>query len=359
MAQASDPIEQAMIETNREIAAEAWGEEAVPLDTDNDRSPETTGEGLEGQHVEDDEADELEAGEAEDGEAGEAGEGEGETKPAKEEPDKGKTESAKVEAKPDEKTEGRVPPGRLREQTERTKAAEAERDTLKTQLETERANARKEIETLNSKFDGVLTMLQRQEQPAKANGEQKTEAEAVPDMFEDPKGYAEYQDKKLTERLAPVVQSIQTQRVETSMMLAHAMHKDVFEKAITALQSLNPQNPDDRIAVQRIYASPNPGEALVSWHKRQETLREVGEDPAAYKTRIAEETRKALLADPEFRKQVIADLRAEAGNGPNGKPRTITDLPPSLANANGGARAGQAAEAFDGSDQAIAESAWR
>ena len=250
-----------------------------------------------------------------------------------------------------------MPPGRLREQTERTKAAEAERDALKTQLETREAEHRKAFDTLNAKFDGVLAAV-RQQQPAKPNGEQKTQAETVPDMFEDPKGYADYQDK-LNERLAPIVQNIQTQRVETSMMLAHAMHKDVFEKAITALQGLNPQNPDDRIAVQRIYASPNPGEALVSWHKRQETLKEVGEDPAAYKQRITEDTRKALLADPEFRKQVIADLRAEAGNGPDGKPRSITRLPPSLANANGGARAGQAAETFDGSDQAVADSAWR
>src|SRR5581483_3221866 len=83
------------------------------------------------------------------------------------------------------------------------------------------------------------------------------------------------------------------------------------------------------------YASPNPGEALVSWHKRSATLAEVGDDPAAYRERVAKETREALLKDPEFRKQLLADMRGEAGVGDDGRPRTQVRLPKSLNGAQG------------------------
>ena len=85
-----------------------------------------------------------------------------------------------------------------------------------------------------------------------------------------------------------------------------------------------------------MWNSPNPGEALVSWHKRNEALREVGDDPSAYKAKIAEETRQALANDPEFRKQLLEGLRAEAETGDGGKPRTVTRLPASLNRAAGG-----------------------
>jgi hypothetical protein len=139
------------------------------------------------------------------------------------------------------------------------------------------------------------------------------------------------------------------------MAIAHASHKDTFEKAFAAINKLNPQNPDDRVTVQRIYSSPNPGEALVSWHKRAQTLAEVGDDPAAYRERVAKETREALMKDPEFRKQLIADLRGEAANpGPDGSPRTTTRLPGSFNRAPGSNLGTE-----DDSEQAVANAAWR
>ena len=52
----------------------------------------------------------------------------------------------------------------------------------------------------------------------------------------------------------------------------------------------------------------------MTWHHNQETLREVGNDPAKFKEGIAKATRESLMKDPEFRKQLIAELRAEAGD---------------------------------------------
>ena len=154
-------------------------------------------------------------------------------------------------------------------------------------------------------------------------------------------------------------QQMENLRIETSMQVAHGIHGDAFAKAFEAIKQLDPRNPDNMVTVQRLLRSPNPGEAFVQWHKRNETLREVGDDPAKSREKVAADTRAALLADPEFRKQIIADLQAEANGGTTGKPNTITRLPRSLNGAPGGSRPGVASETFDGSPQAIAESAWR
>ncbi|WP_340054580.1 hypothetical protein, partial [Pseudomonas sp. JAI120] len=107
--------------------------------------------------------------------------------------------------------------------------------------------------------------------------------------------------------------------------------------------------------------SPNPGEELVRWHRRSTALARFGDDPDAAEARIREETRQALLKDPEFRKQLIADLRQEASTGENGAPRTTTRLPKSIARA-GGSNIGVERmdhSAQDNSDQSVADAAWR
>ncbi|XUM21060.1 hypothetical protein ACRAVF_27240 [Bradyrhizobium oligotrophicum S58] len=99
----------------------------------------------------------------------------------------------------------------------------------------------------------------------------------------------------------------------------------------------------------------------MQWHKRNEALSRVGNDPAAYEARIREETRQALLADPEFKRQLLADMRGEALNANDGQPRTTTRLPKSLARAGGSNIRAERMDhgASDDSDQAVANSAWR
>lgn len=149
-------------------------------------------------------------------------------------------------------------------------------------------------------------------------------------------------------------------RVETSMAIAQAMHKDVFTKAFDTVTKLDPRDPENQAIVRRIYASPNPGEALVQWHKRNETLRVVGDDPTAYEAKIRSEAREALMADPEFRKTLVDAMRAEAGGLQNGKPNTITRLPKSL-NGQTGTSTNRDVDplAHDDSDRAVFDSAWR
>lgn len=356
----------AMAATEKELFAGAFGIEDAVLDETGDTSLEQKGDGLEGE-VED-EGDELETPEGAEGEeltVGEEGEGEeGQARDkdgkfvakddAKDDADKGKQEAAKSELEKAQATkeanEGRVPPGRLREQTEKARAAEAERDALKAEREAERA----EFKALKSQFDGVLAVIQRQQQP---KAQEQVEDKGPPDMFEDPKGYTEYIRAEAKREAVSFQEALEKQRIETSMMIAAGVHKEAFTKAYDAVGKLDRSNPDDRATVARIWNSPNAGEALVKWHRNQETLREVGEDPAAYKERIAKDTREALMKDPEFRKQLLEGLREEAETGADGKPRTIARLPKSLNGAAGG-RGERAVDASDQSDSAIFNRVW-
>lgn len=353
-----DAISDAIIATEREIAGEAWGqEETDALDETGDRSHEDLGEGLEGQHEAGDEIEDD--GEDADGDEEVDGEGDDEGK--------GQTEAeiaaaakAAGEPKPAARTEpeGRVPPGRYREVAERARAAEAERDALKAEM----AKAG-ETKTLADKLDLALREIDNLKRAPRTEPKavEPPKAEVVPDIFEDPKGFADHITRGFQTELAKRDAKLENARVENSMAIAHGLHKETFEKAFDAINKLDPRNPDDRSAVQRIYNSPNPGDALVNWHKRQQTLAEVGDDPTAYRARVAEETRAALLKDPEFRKQLIADLRGEANAGDDGTPRTTTRLPRSLS-ARGGSNLGadrSDARVSDDSEQSVADAAWR
>jgi hypothetical protein len=85
------------------------------------------------------------------------------------------------------------------------------------------------------------------------------------------------------------------------------------------------------------------------WHRDQTALREIGGDFESYRKRIADETRTAALADPEFRKQAMEAWRAEAGGQQQTRPANVTDLP-SVNRATG--TGGNAEARDDGSDPA-------
>lgn len=344
-----DILRDAIIGTEKEIFGDAFGhEDGLTLDETGDRSREAIGDGLEGQH----EGDEGEGeGEAE-GEEGEGGEPEkGEAKP-----------EPRPEAKPDhpkvDEPQGRVPAGRLREQTERTRAAETERDALKARLEAAEAEGQRKIDALRAEFMAALRQQPRPaDQPKPADA---PKPDAPPDLFENPNAFADYLRNGVKSELAAMQQQMREDRINASMESAKGRHGEAFDKAFAALKAVaQTGSPDGRALAQRLTSSPNPGEAVVSWHKRQETLREVGDDPTAYKAKIAEDTRKALMADPVFRKELLDGLRAEAMTGDDGRTRTTTRLPASLNRAAGGnTRAPNDLDVFDGSDRAIFDGAF-
>jgi hypothetical protein len=356
MAKAEDDIlRDAIIGTEREIAASAFDREEDPP-SDGDRSLESMGTGLEGQHEpeDEDEADkEPDADEPDDGTDDDA-----HPKDEPENPDavEAKDKPSEPDKEPD-KTEpqGRVPAGRLREEAERARAAIAERDTLKAERDAERAANVRAVAELNAKLEGVLAAMQKAQQPTAPPAEKPKD----PELFEDPVAYANSIKWDVKSEIAAFKREMRDREVNASLEAARTRHGQVFEDAFGALKGLDFRNPDNAALLKRMEAAPNPGETVVSWHKRNQAIRTVGDDIAAYNARIAKETREALAADPEFRKELIASLRGDAETGDNGRPRTAVRLPGSLARAPGSnSRTPNDLEIYDGSESAIAASAW-
>ncbi len=361
-------LNEAIAATQKERFAQVWGDDDPVLDETGDRSLEQLDDDLDSDD-ESEEADEKSAKSEEDKVDEKSDDKEKSDRDEKgrfvaKDKDEGKDEDADAKAeKSDAKSEkseardqeGRVPSARLREQTERATRAETERDALKTQIDTISGNAQKAIDALNARLDAVLAGVAK---PV----EKKTEPEPEIDLFENPKAFVESLNKtwetRLTTALQQRDQSFEQFRVQSSLEAAAARHKDVFAKAYEAVQKLDPKNPADLQLGRQIMQSPNPGESMVAWWKRNETLRVVGDDPAAYEDKLRKETRDALMKDPEFRKQLLADLRAEAEGANDGKPRTITKLPRSLNGASGGGSANDDTSALDQSDAGRFERLW-
>lgn len=352
-------ISSAINETEKEIAGLAWGdEETEASDPTGDRSLEAMGEGLEGQHEEDEDetGDEESEGESETEGEGEEGEEDGEQPLAAKKGEGEQPPAGKQQTQVEDPPAGRVPSGKLREANERARAAEERARTI----EAERTREAERLVALEAQLATLTQLMQGQRQPPQQAAPVKEEPKSAPDLFENPTGFVDHITSQIEARLSGVQKNLQEQAVNTSFRIAHVRHADTFQEAWTAVNKLDPNNPDDRATAQRIYNSPDPGEALVAWHKRNETFKRVGNDPAAFEERIRKETMEALAKDPEFRKQIVASLRAEASQGDDGRPRTTTRLPTSLGRASGsnvGAR--ETRGAMDDSEQAVSDAAWR
>lgn len=227
----------------------------------------------------------------------EEGENEDDDPDAQSEQDDGTQQEPERDEQP-----GPVPSARLRDETRRREAIEQERDTLRAQL---------------AAFQAVQQMQQRpapqQEQPAQ------------PDIWSDPEAWAANQRDQIAREFT-------AKHVNAALAEAHEEHGDEFVAAYRALTSQNPQDPVARATVQRVWDAPNPGKALMRWHGEQQILRQAGGDPRAYKQQVAKE----IMSDPEFRRQLLAEMRGEAQRGDGGRPRTSTRLPKSLNGASGG-----------------------
>jgi len=353
MAKVDSLLERAIIETDKEIFAEGMDLEAVTLDETGDRSLEAMGAGLEGQHEpEEDDADDEE----QDAEEKSETEGEGESKEEVE----AKAETDTKE--PPQEPQGRVPSGRLREEAEKTRAAQAERDQMKAErdaLKAEEKAYRQELAELKAKFEGFLA-ARRESRQEKNAIEPPPAPETPPDILEDPAGYAAFIQRRQEQATQGLQGQLRAMQVNHSMELASVKHGKAFADGFSALKSLDKSTPENRDLMSRILSAPNPGEAVVAWHKRNEVSREIGDDLEGFKARIAREAREAARADEEFRKQVFEDMRAEAMSGNQGRPRTETRLPPSLGRTPGGnGRAPNDREIYDDADSSVFHSAFR
>lgn len=242
----------------------------------------------------------------------------------------------KVEAQPEvvtaqaetveaEHTEGNIPPAALAASRQKAREKEQEAETLRREM----AELRGQIQVLS----------QRPATPPQPKPE-------TPPLEPWDPGYDEYVR-------APIVEQLQKQAERFSMRMAVKEYgKETVESAYSALgQAMQAGDPSARAEYQRIKASDDPYEDIVQWHRRQETLRTVGDDPNAW---LEAEIEKRL-ADPVHQGKFLDRIQATAASTVN-RSNPVTKLPPSLTRLPSG---GNAAAEADMSDAGIFANAMR
>lgn len=159
---------------------------------------------------------------------------------------------------------------------------EATQDAEKPEAEAEAPAHKDEPQTVPV---GVVQELRRELRELKAAQSQR-EATPPPDIFEDPKGYQDYVQMAVQNRVDNV-------KLDISEEMTRTQHGDeVVDAAFSAFQQAS-----DPALHQQILNSRNPWGSLVKWHQGQELAREIGGDPAAYKAKVEAELRAKIEAE--------------------------------------------------------------
>lgn len=146
------------------------------------------------------------------------------------------------------------------------------------------------------------------------------------DVLANPQAFQETIEERFERMQREFSQQRHMDRINTSFSFAARQHGEDFTKAFAALEEVAaPQKGGDTMLRDRIVNSPDPGEAVMQWYRSRQILHESGGDLSTYRERLLKEERERLAKDPEFRKQVIEGLRAEAASRP-----PVTQMPPSL-----------------------------
>jgi hypothetical protein len=212
-----------------------------------------------------------------------------------------------------------VPSWRLREEADARRLAE------------DRARA------LEARLNEITQHLQQQQGPPKKN-----------DFFENP-------DKATQELMNRMLQPYAEETRRTLMHLGKMVAGQVHgvDKVVTAEKAfLDAMNAGqlDTMDYERVVQAPNRYDEVVQWHKRQNALATVGEDPAAWFQKELE----SRLADPAFQASLLEKVKTKVTNGgtPSRAGGTAVVLPPSLSKATAAANSGGEAPG-DLSDQSL------
>lgn len=197
-------------------------------------------------------------------------------------------------------TEPAIPPGRLREETERARAAERERDELR----------------------GRLAALERMQQPRQAAQPQTPKADPVDRVLNNP---TELIREEFQQQFNPHLQSMHF----NNRLIAESVRggKAAVDEATTEYDRLESSGQLTPAEIQEVRHSPNPFVAAVDLIARRKVLSEVGTDLTAYEKRV----REKAMQDPEFQKLVLAATRQAAQqNGQVVNRPAAPPAPPSL-----------------------------
>jgi hypothetical protein len=240
-------------DTEGEIFADAL--DNAELDNDGDTSLEEMGDGLEGEVEEEAEPEVDEVDEEQDEGDEDETDDEGEVEDDEVVDDRQDTRRGQQEV-------GRVPSGRLREETRARQQVEQERDELRRQM----AEMNGRMAELSAR---VNAPQQRQQAPTPA---------PKPDMFAEPDKYEQWvleqAEARALEKMDARFQSFEqrqtqqvVQRVDTALNEeARGPRSFEFTAAYNALTSLDPRDPRNRTIVGRVFnAGDRAGEALWDW----------------------------------------------------------------------------------------------
>ncbi len=220
-------------------------------------------------------------------------------------------EQPPVETKPEDKTPERIPLAEYLSEREK------------------RQNEQRQREQLQQELMQLRQQLQVKQAPS---------PEPV-DIFADPQKWEQSFEQRMEQKFREVVGNVSLQR-------ASDKHGEKFTEAWKAM--VERSNSGDDSIRQSIINSPDPGDALVRWYKREETLKLVGDEPAKYAEKILNEA----LDNPEFLARAIEKARGKAADQP-----TQVHLPPSLN--KGSAAPSRANSGTDASDEGIWQSVWQ
>lgn len=206
-----------------------------------------------------------------------------------------KAESVEQPEPREERPQGHIPPGRLKEEADARRAAEA--------LVAQERQAR---EALEQRFWQLQQQFQQAQRP-------KEEPQEPIDMFADPQAWEQSQRQRWEGEMRQM-------RGEMSLQLAGIRHGEQTLK--DAFQALQSEVMSGNTAPHRqVMESNNPGEALVSWYKREQTMKLVGDNPETFVEKVLNEA----LEDPDFLAKAIEKAKGVATTQP-----TQVKLPPSL-----------------------------
>lgn len=223
---------------------------------------------------------------------------------------------------------GKVPVAAVQAEREKRKQVEGEAETLRREL---------------AELRGQVTVLTTQRQQPAAPVE-KTK----------PKTFWENPDEFLAERLAPVQETMQSQRIELSTMLAIEKHGETVvteaQAALAAAMKANPNDPSLIALDQQTRKSIHPMNDVLAWHARHKAMADIGDDPQAYRERERERIRAELMAELGIEAAPVVP-----GNPtPSTTTKPLTKLPQSLSKIPG---AGNGKGAVDLSDAGLFQEA--
>ncbi len=166
---------------------------------------------------------------------------------------------------------------------------------------------------------------------------QSTEQDDPPDMLADPDGYRAYLDETVSGRVKNVEQLVHARFIDMTLAdQVEANGKEAVDKAVDDfVASVGKGGSKDPTTFAQVTRAPNPGKALMRWHRQRAAMSEIGDDLDGYKKKL----RDQFLDDPEFRKSAMERWRDQAngGGGSGGYGSSnVTDLP-SLNRTPGGA----------------------